>query len=93
MEISNEDRELIRKFENIRQRGMYVDSKLLTEVYNRVLNKHVNPTNCGACCRQRTQELYSALLKQEEQERKAAEAAKVLEEENKPETKITKKKK
>ena len=63
------------------------------KVYNRVLNKRLPSTNCGSCIRQRIQEMVTALNKEEEQERKAAEAAKALEEQNKPETKVSKKKK
>ena len=91
--ISETDREKIRKFESIRQRGMYASGVEVTEVYNRVLNKRLPSTNCGSCIRQRIQEIVTALNKEEEQERKAAEAAKALEEQNKPETKVTKKKK
>ena len=91
--ISETDREKIRKFESIRQRGMYASGQEVTEVYNRVLNKRLPSTNCSSCIRQRIQEMVTALNKEEEQERKAAEAAKVLEEQNKPETKVTKKKK
>lgn len=91
--ISESDREKIRKFEEIKNRGMYASGVEVTEVYNRVLNKRLPSTNCGSCIRQRVQEMVNFLNKEEEQERKAAEAAKQLEEENKPETKITKKKK
>lgn len=91
--ISETDREKIIKFESIRQRGMYASGQEVTEVYNRVLNKRLPSTNCGSCIRQRIQEMVTALNKEEEQERKAAEAAKQLEEQNKPETKVTKKKK
>ena len=91
--ISETDREKIRKFESIRQRGMYASGQEVTEVYNRVLNKRLPSTNCSSCIRQRIQEMVTALNKEEEQERKAAEAAKQLEEQNKPETKVTKKKK
>lgn len=90
--INEEDREKIRKFESIRQRGMYASGQEVTELYNRVLNKRLPSTNCGSCIRQRVQEMVAALNKEEEQERKAAEAAKALEEENKPETKVKKKK-
>ena len=91
--ISEEDRLKIRKFEEIKNKGMYASGVEVTEVYNRVLNKRLPSTNCGSCIRQRIQEMVTALNKEEEQERKAAEAAKALEEENKPETKVTKKKK
>ena len=68
--ISKEDAILIRKFDEIRQKGYYVDSKQLTDVYNRVLNKNVAPTNCSACCRGRVQELVDALKRQEREEQK-----------------------
>lgn len=91
--ISEEDRLKIRRFEEIKNKGMYASGVEVTEVYNRVLNKRLPSTNCGSCIRQRVQEMVNALNREEEQERKAAEAAKALEEENKPETKVTKKKK
>ena len=91
--ISEEDRFKIRRFEEIKNKGMYASGVEVTEVYNRVLNKRLPSTNCGSCIRQRVQEMVNALNREEEQERKAAEAAKALEEENKPETKVTKKKK
>ena len=91
--ISEEDRLKIRKFEEIKNKGMYASGVEVTEVYNRVLNKRLPSTNCGSCIRQRVQEMVNALNKEEEQERKAEEESKKLEEANKPETKITKKKK
>ena len=90
--ISEEDREKIRKFEEIKNKGMYASGVEVTEVYNRVLNKRLPSTNCGSCIRQRVQEMVAALNKEEEQERKAEEELKKLEEENKPETKVKKKK-
>ena len=91
--INEEDRLKIRKFEEIKNKGMYASGVEVTEVYNRVLNKRLPSTNCGSCIRQRVQEMVNALNKEEEQERKAEEEFKRLEEENKPETKVTKKKK
>lgn len=90
--ISEEDRLKIRKFEEIKNKGMYASGVEVTEVYNRVLNKRLPSTNCGSCIRQRVQEMVNALNKEEEQERKAEEELKRLEEENKPETKVKKKK-
>lgn len=60
MKISNEDLALIRKMEEIGQHGYYVDSVQLTDLYNRVLEKKVNPTNCGACLKTRLNELVEA---------------------------------
>lgn len=90
--ISEEDRLRIRKFEEIKNKGMYASGVEVTEVYNRVLNKRLPSTNCGSCIRQRVTEMVNALNKEEADERKAEEELKRLEEENKPETKVKKKK-
>lgn len=58
---NKEDIELVEKFIEIRNKGYYCDGAQLTEVYNRVLEKHVNVTNCGSCLRQRVNELAEAL--------------------------------
>jgi hypothetical protein len=85
MKWNKEDIEMVEKFIDIRNRGYYCDGAQLTEVYNRVLEKHVNPTNCGSCLRQRVNELADAL----ERFKKLSEASKpdegtvVKEEENK----------
>lgn len=59
--MNNEDIVKIKKFIEIRNRGLYVNGGELTEVYNRVLNKNARPTNCSSCCRQRVAELETAL--------------------------------
>lgn len=61
MKWNKEDIEMVEKFIEIRNKGYYCDGAQLTEVYNRVLEKHVNPTNCGSCLRQRVNELADAL--------------------------------
>ena len=61
MKFSKEDIELIEKFIEIKNKGFYADGKQLTEVYNRVLERNVNVTNCGSCLRGRVQELENAL--------------------------------
>lgn len=58
---TNEDIKLVEKFIDIKQRGFYCDGNQLTQVYNRVLHKSVNSTNCGSCLRQRVNELEQAL--------------------------------
>lgn len=93
IEWSDEDIRLVEKFEEIRNRGLYVDGKTLTDVYNRLLGKRVNVTNCGSCLRLRIQELAAALNHAKEKEAQEAEKAKQLEEDNKPEKKVSKKKK
>ena len=61
MNFSSENIEKIRKFEKIMNAGFYCDGNELTSVYNEVLNKRVNVTNCGSCLRQRIKELVAAL--------------------------------
>ena len=78
MKFTDEDVKLIEKFIEIRNRGYYADSAQLNDVYNRVLEKNVPPTNCGSCMRTRISELETALnqfkktleVKEEEQPKK-----------------------
>lgn len=65
MAWTEEDIEKVRKFIEIKRRGHYVETHELTDVYNRVLNKHVSNTSCGSCLRQRVEELERALRKYE----------------------------
>ena len=61
MTISSEDIKTIEKFVQIKNKGLYCSGSEVTDVYNRVLNKHANVTNCSACVRQRISELETAL--------------------------------
>lgn len=63
MKWTSDDVKMVEKFIEIRDKGYYCDGTQLTEVYNRVLEKRVNPTNCGSCLRQRVNELADALAK------------------------------
>ena len=56
-EISTEDIELIRKFEDLSAHGYYVNSQQVTDAYNRILNKNVGNTTCGSCIKHRIAEL------------------------------------
>lgn len=60
MTITNEDLELIRKFQAIRDKGYYCDGKQVTDLHNKVLGTRLNPTNCGSCIRQRINALVAA---------------------------------
>lgn len=80
---TDDDIKTVERFIEIKNKGYYADGKQLTDIYNRLLNKHVNPTNCGSCLRQRTNELEGALNHARELERQAAEK-KAAEEESKP---------
>lgn len=88
---TDDDIKTVERFIEIKNKGYYADGKQLTDIYNRLLGKHVNPTNCGSCLRQRTNELEGALNHARELERQAAE--KKAAEEPKPESKKTKLKK
>lgn len=81
MIISEEDRELIRKFEAIKKKGLYVQSAQMQKVYNRVFETNMAATSCGTCIRGRINKLVDALNKLENEERE--EAAKKVEEETK----------
>lgn len=85
MVISSENLKLIRKFQEIGQKGYYVSGEQLTAVYNEVLGKRVNSTNCSACLKARLNELVDAADRFERmiQLEKKEEPATVKEEENK----------
>ena len=88
--ISKEDAELIRKFENILSRGYYCQGEEVTNLHNRILGTRLSNTNCSSCIRTRIRALVDALNKYERQQEKLQEASKqeepviVPEEENKP---------
>lgn len=83
MKFTDDDVKLIEKFIEIRNRGYYSDSAQLNDVYNRVLEKNVPPTNCGSCMRARISELETALNS----------FKKTLEVKEEPKAKVTKTKK
>ena len=74
MKFNDDDILMIRKFEEIKNRGLYCDSGQLNDVYNRVLETNAKPTSCGSCMRGRIQQLVDALNRYEEQLKKAQEA-------------------
>lgn len=84
MNWTNDDVKMVEKFIELKTKGFYCDGAQLTEVYNRVLDKRVNPTNCGSCIRQRINELEDALnrYKKSQEELKEVEVDNAKEEEN-----------
>lgn len=94
MKWTNEDIALVEKFIEIKNKGFYCDGGQLTTVYNRVLEKNVNSTNCGSCIRQRINELEVALnhFKKLSETTKQAEVEDSPQEENKPKRKAGNKK-
>lgn len=59
--FTESDIKFVEKAIQLRNSGYYIDGSQLTEVYNRILNKSVNTTNCGSCLRGRITELEGAL--------------------------------
>ena len=73
--ISSEDAEFIEFAYSLINSAKYPSFTKVTEVYNRVFNKQLSSTSCGACIRQRILELKATLdkinaeiLKEEETE-------------------------
>lgn len=69
---TNEDIEKVEKYIELKNKGYYCDGTQLTNDYNRILEKHVNPTSCGSCIRQRITELEGALNHYKKQQELAA---------------------
>lgn len=86
MKFTKEDISLIEKFVEIRNKGYYADGGQVTDVYNRVLEKNVNVTNCGSCLRGRITELEDALrrFKSLSKQQETEETNNDTQEENKP---------
>lgn len=55
------DRELIRELYDKYNKGERIKSEVLTDLYNKVLNRHEHNTNCGTCLRSRLFDLVNAL--------------------------------
>ena len=73
--ISSEDAEFIEFAYSLINSAKFPSFTKVTEVYNRVFNKQLSSTSCGACIRQRILELKATLdkinaeiLKEEEKE-------------------------
>ena len=61
--ISSEDAEFIEFAFSLVNSAKYPSFTKVTEVYNRVFNKQLSSTSCGACIRQRILELKATLDK------------------------------
>ena len=59
--FTNDDIAFIERAIELKNKGFFIDGKQVTDVYNRVLQKRANPTNCGSCIRQRISELEAPL--------------------------------
>lgn len=65
--ISSEDAEFIEFAFSLVNSAKYPSFTKVTEVYNRVYNKQLSSTSCGACVRQRILELKATLDKLNEE--------------------------
>ena len=65
--ISSEDAEFIEFAYGLINSAKYPSFTKVTEVYNRVYNKQLSSTSCGACIRQRILELKNTLDKLNEE--------------------------
>ena len=65
--ISSEDAEFIEFAFSLVNSAKYPSFTKVTEVYNRVYNKQLSSTSCGACIRQRILELKNTLDKLNEE--------------------------
>lgn len=67
IKISSEDAEFIEFAFSLVNSAKYPSFTKVTEVYNRVYNKQLSSTSCGACIRQRILELKATLDKLNEE--------------------------
>lgn len=61
--ITREDRQLINELSAKFNKGERISGKLVTDLYNRVLGKNVDGTNCASCLRKRLFDVIAALDK------------------------------
>ena len=72
MIITDDDKKLIRKLIEIKNKGYYCSSDVLKNLYNRVFEANWKGTSCSSCMRAKVSELEKALKQWEEQEAKEA---------------------
>ena len=59
IEITKEDIELAQKMWDARQKGLYFNSGLVTQLYNKLYNTNLKATSCGSCIRRRIEQIWS----------------------------------
>lgn len=68
-EISNEDREQIRRFKAIADRRGIANSKKVQELFNKIFETpNMKATSCAGCIRGRINKLYNKLIEIEKKE-------------------------
>ena len=68
MEISKENIEKIKKFEQILKKGYYASGAEVTKTYNEVFGTKLNTTNCSQCIISRVKQLVERLNAEEKKE-------------------------
>lgn len=81
MIITDDDKKLIRKLIEIKNRGYYCSSDVLKNLYNRVFETNWAGTSCSSCMRAKVTELEKALRQWEADEAKKAASGAATEEE------------
>lgn len=69
MELTEEDIKHIIAMWKARQKRLFYSSKIVADIYNKLLNAHVTPSNCSNCNIKRIDEIwnkYQQLIKQTE---------------------------
>ena len=85
--VTSEDIAWVEKLIEIKNRGGLADGRIVTNLYNKLLQKNERPTSCGSCIRGRVQQLenwYNNYKKQlEVEENTHSEATETTSEEEK----------
>lgn len=55
--VTSEDIAWVEKLIEIKNRGGLADGRIVTNLYNKLLQKNERPTSCGSCIRGRVQQL------------------------------------
>lgn len=69
IKISAEDRKLIAELYDKYNKSVRIQSKVLTDLYNRVTGENLTNTTCGSCLRQRLFKLVNLIDKAKDQYR------------------------
>lgn len=72
---NSEEVEKMKKFIKIATSGARINGTEITELYNKIFNKNLKPTNCGSCISTRYKELkhsFELFQKQLEEQEKLA---------------------
>lgn len=60
-EITKEDIVAAESMWKARQKGLYYNSGLVTQLYNKLYHTNLNPTSCGSCIRHRIDGIWKKI--------------------------------